>query len=169
MRLRLRAARGGARAPPPLCGTYPPTTSFTPWSAGASQSPSSSFQIRSGPSGAPCENPQPFAPSFNAQTTNLQAGAFTPFALNITRPDADQALQSISMTMPPGVAAMLSSVTPCPEPQAAQGSCPPASLIGHTTVSSGLGPDPYTLAGQVFLTGPYKGAPDRKSTRLNSS
>jgi hypothetical protein len=148
-----------SQSTPPSCGTHTTTASFTPWSGGEAAGRESSFAITSGPNGAPCSAPQPFAPSFQAGTTNVKAGAFTPFTLTIGRPDGQQALKSISMKLPPGLAAMLASVTPCGEPQAAQGTCGPESLIGHSTSSSGLGPEPFTLPGQVFLTGPYKGAP----------
>jgi hypothetical protein len=149
---------------PPYCGTYTTTSAFTPWSgSGPTQgtvSPSSNFDIVSGPAGGPCPgNPLGFAPGFRAGSTNNQAGSFTPFTVTIDRPDGDQAVRGLTMHLPPGIAAMLSSVTPCPEPQAAQGTCGVQSLIGHTTTSSGLGGAPVSLPGQVYLTGPYKGAP----------
>jgi hypothetical protein len=144
---------------PPLCGDYQTQASFTPWSGAAAASAASSFPITSGPGGGGCPAAQPFAPTFNAQSANAQAGAFTSFTLNIDHPDGDQALSALSMHLPPGVAAMLSSVTPCPEPRAALNQCGPESLVGHSTASSGLGGEPVTLGGQVFLTGPYRGAP----------
>jgi hypothetical protein len=154
---------GTARAPlttPPLCGTYTTTTAMYPWSGSPPSTPSSSFAITSGPGGSACQNPQPFAPGFEAGTTNIEAGAFSPFTLTMTRPDADQQLGAVSMRMPPGLLGMLSSVKLCGEPQAALGMCGPESLIGHTIVSAGLGNDPFTVTGgQVFITGPYKGAP----------
>jgi hypothetical protein len=145
---------------PPLCGSYATTTSFTAWS-GKTEAPSSArpLEITSGPNGTSCPSAQPFAPSFQAGTTSNQAAGFTPFTLTISRPDGDQALRSISMQLPPGLAANLASVTPCPEPQASLGTCGPESLIGHSTSSSGLGAEPFTLPGSVYLTGPYKGAP----------
>jgi hypothetical protein len=145
---------------PPICGNYTATSSITPWSSATPVSPSSQpFSITSGPGGVPCANPQPFAPGFGADASSPQAGGFTNFTVDLARPDADQALSTVTMHLPVGEAAMLSSVTPCAEPQASQGTCGPESLIGHTTATAGLGPDPITLPGQVFITGPYKGAP----------
>ncbi len=154
---------GSARAPlttPASCGTYTTQASISPWSGNAAANSSSSFQITSGPNGVPCSDPQPFTPGFQAGSTNLQAGAFTPFTLTMSRPDADQTLSRVEMQMPPGLLGTLSSVKLCPEPQASQGACGEESLIGHTVVSAGLGNDPYTVTGgKVFVTTGYKGAP----------
>jgi hypothetical protein len=145
---------------PPLCGSYSTAASFTPWSGNADTPSSSSFGISSGPGGGACTNPQPFTPGFVAGSKNLQAGGFTQFTVDISRADSDQAVQGVSMHLPPGIAGMLSKVTLCPEPQASVGACPAESQIGRTTVTAGLGPNPFTPPeGKVFITGPYKGAP----------
>ncbi len=66
----------------------------------------------------------------------------------------------MQVTTPPGLLGILKGVERCGEPQAGMGACGPGSLIGHTTVAVGPGSDPlYVQGGQVFLTGPYKGAP----------
>ena len=150
----------GSVSTPPLCGSYTTTTSFTAWSGAVRQPSSEPFAITSGPEGAPCSNPLAFAPSFSAGASNLQAGAFTSFTVGIGHPDSNQPLAGLVVHLPPGVAALLSSVTPCPEPPAGQEwSCGPASLIGHSLASSGLGPDPVTLPGTLYLTTGYGGAP----------
>lgn len=154
---------GGSRAPlgtPALCGSYTTAASIAPWSGNPPAQPSSEFQIISGPNGSPCRSPLPFSPSLTTGSLNLQAGAFTPFTLTMSREDGNQNLDSIQLKMPPGLLGSLSNVKLCGEPQADAGTCGPESLIGHTTVSVGLGGNPYTVTGgQVFITGPYNGAP----------
>jgi len=150
---------GGPRASlstPEACGTYSTNGTLTPWSAPDSGPPvntADSFQIESG-----CVSG--FNPSVTADTINNQAGAFSPFEATFSRTDQDQNLSEVSVRTPPGLLGLLKSVERCPEPQASQGACGPNSLIGHATVGVGTGPDPfYVQDGQVFLTGPYRGAP----------
>jgi hypothetical protein len=62
--------------------------------------------------------------------------------------------------MPPWLLGMISSVTLCGEPEAAQGTCGAASQIGEVSVETGPGADPFLVTGgKVFITGPYKSAP----------
>jgi hypothetical protein len=146
---------------PPLCGGYVTQTAMTPWSTGSPAAvPPSTFNITSGPGGGPCpSNPLPFAPSLETGVTNTKAGAFSPFTLTIGRPDGQQALNGLTVHLPTGLAGVLASVTPCPIAQADAAQCGPGSLVGHSTGVSGLGTEPFTLGGSVYLTGPYNGAP----------
>ncbi|HTA15819.1 MAG TPA: hypothetical protein VK781_13270 [Solirubrobacteraceae bacterium] len=154
---------GGERAPlstPSACGTYTTRAVFAPWSGNAPAEPSSAFGVTSGPNGSPCASPLPFAPSLTAGTTSIQAGGFSPFTTTMSREDGNQSLQAISLHMPPGLSGILAGVQLCPEPQADQGLCGPDSQIGETTVSVGLGGDPFSVkGGRVYITGPYEGAP----------
>jgi hypothetical protein len=154
---------GGERAPlstPAFCGSYATTASFTPWSGNSPAQPEATFNIASGPNGSPCAKPLPFSPSLTAGTTGVEAGAFSPFTMTMSREDGQQGLRAISMHLPPGLSGMLAGVELCPEPQASQGLCGLNSLIGETTVSVGLGGDPFSVkGGRVYITGPYEGAP----------
>ena len=154
---------GSARAPlntPPSCGPYTTQASIGPWSVTEPVTSTSTFEITAGPDGTPCASPRPFQPEFNAGMTSIQAGGYSPLTVTMTRPDSDQTLSRLSIQLPPGLLGALSKVKLCEEPQAATGACGPESLIGHVTASAGLGGDPYTVeGGQVFITGPYKGAP----------
>ncbi len=154
---------GGERAPltmPARCGTYTTLASFTPWDGNAPVNTSSSFQIEHGPDGGPCPGASlPFSPSLAGGATNIQAGAFSPLTLTMNRKDGEQNLQSVEAHLPPGLSGILSNIELCPEPQANEGKCAPNSLIGETTVSVGVGGDPFTVSGgRFYLTGPYNGS-----------
>ncbi len=150
---------GGSRAAlanPRACGPATTTMGLTPWSTPFTSelSPTSTFEINQGCLGAQ------FAPSFVAGTTDIQAGEYTPFTVSFGRQDSDEFLNGLQMQMPPGLLGSLANVPLCGEPQAAQGTCGAESLIGHTQVLTGPGPDPFLVTGgQVFLTQGYRGAP----------
>jgi hypothetical protein len=155
---------GGERAPlatPAHCGAYTTTASFSPWTGTEAATPSTTFDINSGPNGTPCPGSSlPFSPSLTAGTTSNQAGGFSPFTMTMSREDGNQNLQSIQLHMPSGLEGVLSSVALCGEEQANAGTCGAESQIGETTVSVGLGGDPFSVkGGKVYITGPYDGAP----------
>jgi hypothetical protein len=107
----------------------------------------------------------PFSPSLIAGATTDQAGGFTGFSLLLQSGDGQQRIERLTFKAPQGLSGMLSSVPLCPEPQAQQGTCSPASQIGHSTVASGPGSYPLTIPqpgdpeSPIYLTGPYDGAP----------
>jgi hypothetical protein len=154
---------GTARAPlstPALCGGYTTETSIAPWSGTPAVRPSSTFQIASGPGGSPCANPLPFAPSLASGMTNINAGGFSDLTTTLSRDDGQQSIGSVQLHYPPGLSGLLSGVKLCGEGEANAGTCGAESEIGETTVSVGLGGDPFTVTGgKVFITGPYQGAP----------
>lgn len=168
VRIRLH---GGPRAPianPAACGQATTVADFTPWSApgltgegslvaGTPDLTSSSFFGVSG-----CSYPTPFHPGFVAGTVTPQAGQFSPFTMNLSRQDREQYVKGIQLHTPPGLLALLSSVPLCSEGQAdnpsAYGECA-ASKIGTTRVATGAGSHPFEIEGNVYLTGPYGGAP----------
>jgi hypothetical protein len=159
IRLHLFGGPGAALANPSLCGSYTTNTQLTSYSSLTPEEPSSAFQIASGPGGGACASTQPFTAGFTAGTVNNQAGAFSPLTLTFSRNDGDQELSGLTVHTPPGLLGLIKNVALCGAPQAALGTCGAASLIGHATAAAGAGPAPLYTSGEVFLTGPYKGAP----------
>jgi hypothetical protein len=156
---------GGPRAEfatPPNCGTYTTTSILEPWSA-----------PDSGLAGTPFDNYTidqncaiGFAPSFAALTTNVQAGEYTPFEGSFSREDDDQELQGLTMNLPPGMLANVGSATECGAAEIAAeaadaptGGCPASSQVGTVTAEAGPGPNPLSVPGKIFWTGPYNGGP----------
>jgi hypothetical protein len=174
--------KGGVRAAlvnPSTCGQKTIAAELFTW-----QDPrtphlvNSSYAVTQKPDGSPCVNnlgERPFRPGFDAGTVANQAGAYSPFAMRLTRGDDDQELSRVGVTLPAGLAAKFAGVAMCTDvgiaraerrAGAGQGlqeemdpSCPAASLIGSTDVGAGVGVALSYVPGKVYLAGPYKGAP----------
>jgi hypothetical protein len=155
---------GGPRAVlanPQACGSAIATADFSAWSSPTTPDAQafSPFTVDWDGAGAACPATLPLTPSMVAETTNPAAGAFSPFSFTLSRADRQQYLSQLSVTTPPGLLAMISSVTPCGEPQAAAGACSSSSEIGIATVAAGPGSHPLWVTGHVYLTTSYNGAP----------
>jgi hypothetical protein len=162
---------GTERAPlatPAQCGTYTTNASFSPWTGIPPVNADSSFNITSGPqvegpSGVetlPCSNPLPFKPTLESGTTNIDAGAFSTLDTTFSKEDGQQNLTSIELHYPNGISGLLVGTKLCPEAQANAGTCGPESEIGETTISVGLGSDPFNVVGgKIYITEKYEGAP----------
>jgi len=158
LRLSFFGGATAALANPQACG--PAASSGSTFSyAGQSASLSATFEINEAAEGGACQSPLPFTPSFTAGTTDPLAGHTSSFALAISRADGQQNLSSFTAHLPPGLIGLVGSVPVCREPAAGEGTCPQASEVGTATVAAGAGPLPLVVAGPVYLTGPYDGAP----------
>jgi DNA-binding beta-propeller fold protein YncE len=175
--------KGGVRAglvEPTTCGTKTIRAEFFTW-----QDPSTPhlvtdhYDITQRPDGSPCVTglaQRPFKPALQAGTLNPTAGAYSPFAMRLTRSDDDQEFSQLGVTLPPGLAAKFAGVGICPDSGIAQAlsretvagdgaleqadpSCPASSQIGTTEVGTGVGVPLTYVPGKVYLSGPYRGAP----------
>lgn len=155
---------GGLRAglaTPQACGTFTSTADITPYSTPITPdaTPFSQFDVDWNGDGEACPGTWPFHPEFEAGTSNPNAGQLSPLTVTFNREDREQDLSQIKVTTPPGLLGSLSGIPLCGEPQADLGTCAAASQIGEMTVAAGAGSHPYYQKGQVYLTGPYDGAP----------
>jgi hypothetical protein len=159
MRLSLYGGERALLVTPSACGSYAVQSKLTPWSGTPAVMESSNLEVGSGPGGGACPSGR-FSPAFTAGTLSNRAGASSAFSLTLSREDGERRFGAFSVKLPPGLSGILSGVTPCPEPQAAQGNCPPAAEIGTATVGAGPGADPFYLpapgqpANRIYLTGP---------------
>jgi hypothetical protein len=155
--------KGGARAPlvnPTTCGIKTAQATFTSWADATPVHSDSSFAIDEG-----CDRAGRFEPSLDAGLLTPLAGGSSPLTTTVSRPDGQQDINGLNVTLPPGLLARIGSVAQCADADAATGSCPAGSQIGRVRAESGGGSAPLAIpqAGKaptaVYLTGPYKGAP----------
>ncbi len=159
---------------PPIC-TNTSTSSAVPWSTGAlTPTGATELKLTQAPGGAPCAKTmaeRPFKPGFLARPGTSKVLTYTPYQLNITRGEGQQEIKGFNITLPPGATAKLAGVPYCQpkEYEAANkvsgveeqktSSCAAKSEIGVASILAGTGANPLKIAGRVYLSGPYKGAP----------
>lgn len=153
----------GLLVTPPTCRVHTASARFTPWSSpeGGDALRSSSFSIANAQSGF-CPDAlehAPHSPAFAAGVTKLQAGAYAPFAFDLSREDGSQRLAAIDTILPAGLSGRLAGVPYCSAAEIAAAACPAAAEIGTVDIGAGAGIAPLHLAGRAYLAGPYKGAP----------
>jgi len=173
--IRLNGGPKGTLSTPDICGPNKTKTDLTPWSGNPDQNmPSSSFELTSFPGGGNCPKTlaeRPFAPGYTAKTDSTKAGTYSPFRVHIGRPDGQQELKVVNVTLPKGLTGKLAGTPYCSgaaiaaaeansgKAEQAASSCPAASQIGTTSTTAGSGSEPFQIAGKAFLAGAYKGAP----------
>ncbi len=170
----LREGQRAALVTPATCGTYTTEARLYPWSdPNNPRTVFADFQVTKGVGGGPCPpgGVPSFKPHFEAGSLNNNAGSFSPFNMRLTRNDGEQNMTKFSSVLPPGVLGSLKGVDKCPDAavdvaksksgreEIASPSCPANSLIGHTLAGAGVGGALTYVGGQVYLAGPYKGAP----------
>jgi hypothetical protein len=165
----------GVVSSPPTCSTATTTSTMEPWSTPKStRHPESKFALSSDPTGGTCPTTlgeRKFAPDYTAKSNKTTAGKYSPFKVHIGRPDGQQELKRVDVTLPKGLTGNLSGIPYCSEAALAAAaassgnaekagpSCSSKSRIGSTSTTAGTGGNPVTLAGDAYLAGPYKGAP----------
>jgi len=161
---------------PPTCSPADSNGTMEPWARPGEQKPvpTSSFTLSSIPGGGTCPTTlaaRPFAPSYTAKTDSTKANAYSPFRVHIGRPDGQQELKKVDVTLPKGHAANLTGIPYCSESalaaaaaspgkaEQANPSCSSSSQIGVASTLSGTGANPVKIDGKAYLAGPYQGAP----------
>ena len=151
------ALNGGPRAPlanPLTCAPTSTSFTFTTWLTGHAGFTSSSPFATTG-----CPGGIPFSLGQSTAQSTSKAGAFTSFTFNLARNDGNQNVSTVQTVLPAGLVGLIPSIKLCPEAQAATGSCPSTSQIGTATAAAGVGTEPFSFSGPVYLTGPTGGAP----------
>jgi hypothetical protein len=168
----------GSFITPPSCSPATTEAQLTPWSTPEATLTTSSFKPATTPLGGACpagEEQMPNAPKLSAGTLDPTAGKYSPLLFKLSREDGTQRIQKAEVSAPEGLIAKLAGVGICSEGDIARArareapqkgaeeqvdpSCPVSSQVGTAVAGAGAGPTPFYTQGQVYLAGPYKGAP----------
>ena len=149
---------GRTRRPPNL----------TPWSGNPDQNtPSSAFNLTTYPGGGACPKTlaaRPFAPGYTAKSDSTKAGAYSPFQVRIARPDGQQELKVVNVTLPKGLTGKLAGIPYCSEAALAGRGGKQRQSRGGCSQLSGGKPDRAHLDQGRLRLGTVHARPARRSS-----
>jgi len=159
---------------PPICSATG-TSRFEPWARPGELKPvNSTVTLSSDPTGGACPKTmaeRKFTPTYKAAPESTQGGSYSPFHVLIGRRDGEQELKVVDVTLPKGLTGKLAGIPYCSEAAIAAAanksgreesdkpSCDENSFLGTAKTTSGTGDHPLQIPGNVYLAGPYNGAP----------
>jgi hypothetical protein len=158
----------------PTCGPNVSSAQMLPYSESPPATPTQAFTLTKAPGGGACAKTmaaRPYTPGFSTTSKSVKAGAFSPFAVHITRGDGQQEVKGVDVSLPPGLTGKLKGVPYCPPRDLAKAadragaaerknsSCPEKSQIGSASIKAGSGGSPIEIEGKAYLAGPYENAP----------
>jgi hypothetical protein len=146
-------------ATPMSCGRFMATTTLERYDDLPAVARSSESEITEGAGGEPCPGTLPFSPRLSGGTTSALAGRRSGLTMTLSRSSGEQLLRRFAVTFPAGLSAGFDSVALCSNAAAAAAACPAGSRVGSVVAAVGSGGSPAVLAGNVYLTGPYRRAP----------
>jgi hypothetical protein len=146
-------------ASPLACGSATALGRFVPYGDGAAVGSRASVEVGASTLGSPCPAVPPFAPRLVAHSSQTKIGDQTALSVGLLRRDGEQVPRRFTLALPTGLSAALGNVPSCADAGVAVGSCPAASKVGAVIARVGSGPNPVTLRGDAYVTGPYRRAP----------
>jgi hypothetical protein len=144
-------------ATPLECGEASADASFEPYGGGPPVRSVAPVSIQPVTPGTPCTRPG-FSPRLVTESSTHRAGRLTVLSTVLVRGAGEQLPRTFTTIFPSGMSVRLGAVKPCPDAAVALGACPPESRIGSAQATIGSGPNPATLPGDVYLTGPFRRA-----------
>jgi hypothetical protein len=146
-RLTFRGGDTAIMSLPRSCGTFTGQAINTPWGSTVADRRNGTLPVDQN-----CNDPDPFAPSLQGETSTTQAGADTAIITTLSRPDGHARLTGAKISLPGGLAGKLTVAPMCQAEQGRAGACGAESRVGSVTAIAGPGSAPASLAGDVYLT-----------------
>ena len=142
---------------PPSCGNHEVEGSFSGHN-GASFDSRAPIEVE-GCNGA--VDAGPFAPDLSFTPSTTAAGAHPDLTVGLNRPSGHQAIKSVRVNLPEGMAVNPNAAPICSDDQVNRSTCPASSKIGEVNVRTLIYRflDPLNLEGDVNMAAPKGGDP----------